>query len=1020
MPNLTEFFIKRPKITRMVIALFVLAGFLSMISLEREELPHVDMDMVKITTEYPGAAPEDVEINVTNKIEDKLLEVKNIKRLSSLSMENLSIVLVELDPESGNAEKTKTDIRNATLSISDLPETVTRKPVIEELYNDYPLIEISLSGTASERELRRYAKDLENRFRDINGVSGIQKIGYRKREIKIDANPGSLIAQSITISQIINAVKGVNIHESGGTVESHGFDKNIITLSDYSNALDVKNIIIRSNFEGKSMRLSDLAVIKDDYEEPTVLYRGNGKPGIALLVSKQEGTDIITLSDNVKKTLKEFKSTLPKNIVAEEIYDFSLLTRTMINVVRDNAIIGFVLVILVMFIFLEWRSAFWSSFGTPLSILPAMIFFGVFGITMNTAALGSLIIILGMVVDDDVIIAEKIYTLRQGGMEPVKAAIAGVKQMMLPSIATSMTVILGFLPILFIPGIMGKFIKQIPIVITLTLVFSLLETMLLLPSTVTYKAPSVLKSRGRDLMQILKKQYHSIILYSLNHRIKIICAFLLLLAVIFSFSFVFMKFKLDEDIDPDYFAVILESPRGSSLSKTSSMISDVEDILYRTVPKETLKSFSTQIGHHNISTNYIADSGLHSNFALITVYLLPSSERKITSETIMDRIKPLIKKMKDSKGFERLEIEPMGFAGGKAVEVTYITEDNALRDRLEKETLGFLKSVKGVYGTETSNLSGKNELILRLDHVRLAAAGINALDVAQTVRSAFEGAVASSIRRDGEDIEYRVRINRAKQYNAAQILELPVANSEGRMVGLKHFARIEEKPGRSAIHHFGGRRSVTITANVDESVITSFEINRMLREKFLKSSSSTPGLIMKFGGQEEETSISMRGFYFALGIAILSIFFMLVLLFNSYTQPILILSIIPFAVAGVFLVLMVHNHPLIFISLVGVLGLIGTSMNNAIIMMNQINIECRENGKNIESIANGAADRLRPILLTSLTTFAGMLPTAYGIGGDLPVIRPLVLVIDWGLIFTMFVTLILIPILYSFSFKRRV
>ena len=1015
MTFLTEYFMRNHRVTSMIVFLIFLAGILSTMTLQREEFPAISYDIITVTTVYPGAAPEDVEINVTNRIEDQLMEVENIRRLTSMSMENLSVVTVQIDSDTGDAAKIATDVRDAVLRVTDLPDAVTEKPVIQELStSQFPVIELAISGDVPELALRTHARELESLIREVPGVSGIEKIGYRKREIKIRVDPEKMKRELISFNEIMKAIEARNVRTTGGTIESYVSEKKIITLSEYDRPMDVRNVIIRSNYEGYSTRLTDVAGISNGFERPQVLYRGNGSDAIGFIITKQDGADSITLSDSIHDVIDKYNKTLPENVNITEIYDYSAMTRIMLNIVQKNGIFGFLLVIIVMMLFLDWKSAFWSAFGIPFSILGALILFAPLGINLNMVSLSALILILGIIVDDAIVVTEKIYTLKQTGMDNDRATIEGVRAMILPVSAAVITTVLAFLPILFIPGIMGRFMSQIPIIVTVTLAFSLVEVILFIPAHIHRATPPKGEPRRTRWIMRVREWYHGTITTGLRRRNIVITGYAVLFAITMLIAGLFLEFMLDEDIDPDFFSVVIETPSGTSLARTAYMVKDVEEIVSVTVPDKAMKSFTTGIGHHNTIT-IGSEGGQYSNWAMISVYLEPAEQRDITSEEIIARLRPKLAALKKQKGFERLDAELIaGLDVGRDVEVTWISDSDMDRERFEKETVSFLRGIKGVSSVESDNIRGKNELRLKLDHAKLARMGLTALDVARTVHTAFDGTVVTSIRRNGEDIDYRVGIKDPHRYRAAGILGLPVANREGRLVELRHFARLDESPGPAVLRHYRGKRSVTVRADVDQDVITPVRVNSMIQERFEKEAAAVPGLRMKMGGQQEEMALSMRGFYFAGLMVIIAIYFILVVLFNSYLQPALIMSIIPFAAMGVCLTLIIHGRPLIFISLVGMLGLIGVVVNDTIVMITHLNSACRKNGNSLESIARGAAERFRPVVLTTLTTFAGLMPTAYGIGGDLPTIRPLVLTMAWGLVFSTIITLGFIPILFSY------
>lgn len=1020
MIKLTTYFLKHPRVTNMVVVLLFLAGILSALTLTRQSNPSVSFDIINITTIYPGASPEDVEINVTNKIEDQLLEVENIKNMTSMSMENMSMVTVQIDSDAGVPDEIKTNIRDAVGRVSDLPSSVTQKPVISEMKaSNFPVLEIALQGEVSELELRKYVKDLESRFREVRGVGKITKMGFRKREVHIDIDLEKMKENRVSFAEVMNAIRSRNVRATGGTIESFVSEKKIVTLSEYDDSIDVGEVIIRSTFTGNRLKISDIADVYESFEEPRVLYRGNGKPSIGLSVTSQDNADVIDMSDDLHEVLANFKNGLPKEVGVIEIFDYSIYTRMMVNMVINNGLFGVVLVFIVMFIFLDLKSAFWSAFGIPFSLLGSLVLFVPFGMNLNNITLVTMILVLGIIVDDAIVITEKVFSLKKQGLEYSRATIEGVKEMALPLSASIMTTILAFMPILFISGIFGKFLATIPIVVMITLSFSWLESLFFLPAHIQHTIPPEKTPKRSLWIEKLIQIYSKAIKWALGHRVIVLIGYTVLFVAVIALSKWKLDFILNQDRDSDFFNITIEAKQGTSLAKTKDLVPIIEKLVEENVPQDILKSFSTNVGHHDSIVGI--NTGQYSNWAVVTVYLIPAEQRKLETEELIKKLEPKVKELKEKHGFQRLSIEPLdgGLNTGKPIDVTYITNDDTARNEFEKKTIEYLKNIKGVSSVESSNVPGKDELRLKLDYKKLAQVGLTAVDVAATVRSAFDGTIVTSIRKAGEEIDFRVRLKEPKHFRAEGVMKLPIANAQGQLVPLGVFAEFDETLGPSVIHHTSGKRAVRITGEVEPKVITPKTINEKLRNEFEKQTALIPGFRMKFGGQEEEMMISLQGFYFALIVAVLSIYFLLVVLFDSYLQPFIIMSIIPFAVLGVLLTLIMHNMPLTFVAMIGMLGLIGVVVNDTIVMISHINKICEKEGYHLKTVAKGAIERFRPVILTTLTTFAGLLPTSYGIGGDLPDIRPMVLTMAWGLIFTTMITLGFIPIVYSYVTIRK-
>lgn len=1018
MSKVTAFFINRPRVTHLAVFLIVLMGIICVNSLRRQGYPPIDFDIMKIETTYPGASPEDVEINVTDPIEDELIEVEDIEKIQSLSMENLSMIFVYIDAGASDTRKVKNDIRAAVDRVSDLPSQVTEKPWVDEIRStNLPVMEVALTGDVPESELRQYAHDLEIELKDTTGVGKIEKVGYRKREVHIEADHQKLEELYVSLGEIMDAIRSRNIRTTGGSLESYVSEKKIVTFSEYQKPLEVADVIIRSTFTGQRLRISDIAEVKEGFEKHEEIAHANGRPGISLVIRSQENADIITLSDDVQTRLERFQKGLPANVEAVILFDNSVYTRSLLDMTVTNGLIGFILVLLMMFLFLDLKSAFWTAFGIPTAMCAAFILFSPFGITINVISLSAMILVLGILVDDAIVIAENIHSYKEKGMEPIPATLAAVKNVFWPVTAAVLTTILAFLPMLYMKGLTGKFVVSIPIVVVLMLVFSLIESTTILPGHIARSTPPKTPPRRTRWIQPLIAKYKQIILWCLAHRKTVLASFAVYAGIVILISSSFLKVILFPQHDPDIFNVIIEAPQGTPLKETEAKISEVEAAIDEMIPQETMQSYITRVGHHDTDV-YGGSAGRYDNWGLITVYLKPADERDIRSEPLMEQLRG---RLENIKGFERLTVEPMddGPPVGKPITVIFTSDNDSLRDQFEQETIKFLKGIDGVFAIESTNISGKDELRLLLDYELMAQLGITAMDVSRTVRAAFDGEVVTSIRREGEEIDFRVNLLNPKQYRAQGVLKLLVTNNTGKLVPLAHFAHFKETVGPAVVHHYDGNRSVTITAEVDTEKITSFEANQLLRERFEPKVLKHAGFKMELGGEEKKTQESFQSFYVALAIALLAIYCLLIILFNSFTQPLLIMSAIPLALIGVFLTLLIHNLPLGFIAMIGIVGLVGVVVNDTIVMVSRLNEMTADGDNTLTAITEGATSRFRPVILTTLTTAAGLLPTGYGIGGDLPFIRPMVLALAWGLVFATVISLILIPILYSYHARAK-
>lgn len=635
-----------------------------------------------------------------------------------------------------------------------------------------------------------------------------------------------------------------------------------------------------------------------------------------------------------------------------------------------------------------------------------------------------MILLIGILVDDAIVVTEKIFTLKKEGMPAHQAALEGVKTMARPVTAAVFTTILAFAPILFIGGIFGKFLASMPVIVGAMLLLSLIESLAILPAHLKNAKPPEQEPARAKWIQKLSDFYQDSIEKLLHKRAWVLGGFTFYFFAVIGLAAVSLDFMLNTEKDSDFFMVVIEGPTGYPLERTEELTAEVEKHVEKIIPAEYLKSYVTHVGHHDPGYS-LGAAGRYSNWGMVMVYLIPAEDRDTESEYYMAELEKSLEPLrKDKERFHKLDVRLTGdeLSGGKAIDVSYISDNDSLREQFEKETIEYLKTIEGVSAVESSDLPGKEELRLVFDYAKLASAGLNAAEVASTVRTAFEGQIITSVVMEGEDVNFRLKLKNAASFQNEQLLNLPIANREGRPVRLGFFASLEERSSKASYEHEDARRTVSVTADVDTGITSAVDVNALLREKFAERAANEPGLRMKFGGQQAETAIGLKGFAYAMIFAIVSIYCMLVVLFDNYLQPFMIMAIIPFSIIGVLLTLMIHGFlPITFIALIGMLGLIGVAVNATIVMITHLNENVQQYGPTIEAIANGAKERFRPVILTTLTTFAGLLPTSYGIGGDLPEIRPMVLTMAWGLVFTTIVTLGFTPALYSlFVIKPKI
>jgi len=1013
-----KYFIEHPKLVNLLLILVLVMGTLSFINLKRNALPNVDFKMMFITTVYPGAAAKDVEINVTIPIEEQVQNVAGIKEMNSYSTENYSNVFVEIDPNADDIDEVKDEIVKAVDRVSNLPKEVKDRPVITELKSDiFPVFEIAISGAVPELELREHAETLNKKIKLLPGVGGTEKVGYRKREVHVEVDLNKASANYISLSEVMGAIKATNVRLSGGNIQSLSSKQKIITLSQFEEPMDVKNVIVRSVFSGKRILVSDIARIRDSFEKVDRIIKANGKPSINIVVNKKADADAVTVANSVRLLLKEFNKDLPVGVESQVVRDFSIYVKSMLEVVINNALIGFVLVILCLMLFLDMRVAFWTALGIPFSLFVTFFFMPIYDISVTSISLLAIVIVLGMLVDDAIVVAEHIYSYRERGMSPLEASINGVSEIFWPVLATVTTTIAAFFPILLMGGIFGEWLRAIPIVVIVILTASLFESVFILPS---HLAHTKLKAKEKPkIIQVLENLYKKYLLKVLKRKYAVIGTFVLIFIFSVGVGLPLLGFELFPSTDDDIIMLKLETPKGTPIEETERRVGILEDIIEDTITPEVLASYVTTVGERGTDLWESVAKITQSHWARVIVNLTPSEKRDVSVFELKDKMDVKIAELPEGF-FESLDVitSPGGPPLGKPIDITFISNDDDARQKMADILYNMLATKEGVYDIARTDEKALEEVNIKLNHSLMAELGITAIDVASTVRAAIDGDVVTSIRKSGEEIDFRVMVSENQKKSAAYLRNLTIPNRLGKLIKLGSFIWFEEESSPLAIWHREGDRSVSIRGEVDSKKLNAPKFNERIKEFFNPLIAGYPDMRMEFGGLEQTTNESMANFYSALVLALIAIYIILVVLFNSFTEPLIVMLAIPFGLIGVIFAFAIHFTTLSFLGLIGILGLGGVVVNNSLVMLKFLNAKQAEECRNgemlcVDHVVGAAVLRFRPITLTTLTTVAGLLPSLYGfVGGRLQELFPLLLALTWGLVFASFITLFLIPSIY--------
>jgi multidrug efflux pump subunit AcrB len=1026
--RIVDFFINEKLIIYLLVGSISVAGIFAMLNTNKEAFPEVSLNMAVITTIYPGATPDEIENFITIPIEKKMREIDDVKALESFNIENVSVVVVRLEdhlkPE--EVKSRVADIKDNVDAINDLPEDA-KDPEIAEINTDkMPAIDIAVmtkkNGDKAYSKLRAAAKDLENKLLMIDGIADIQKMGYLDKEYLIEVNPKTLKKYNIGLNTIINRLSAHNLNLPGGSLKIKDKEYIIRTLGQYQNIKGVQDTVIFSNDTDNVTRLKDVATVKDTFEEPESYDRINQKDSIVLRVLKKKDSDTIKTIDRINAFLEDYNKNLSKDITVLAFNDTSEFVRTRLESLFINAAIGFALLLAILFLLIGFRMALIVSITIPISFCIAFLIMKQQGITLNVISMFSLVMVLGMIVDFSIVVAENSYRYIEDRMPIRQAVDKGVSEVISSLTVVMLCIMAAFAPLLFVSGLVGKFIYAIPMVIIICLFSSWVCAIFVIPSVLAQFA-KLSSRKQKNIANSQKKispvmmKYRNFLSFIIDHRYLST----LVLIVIFVLTHMFVGTKLGFVFMPSSGKSIILSatmPQGTNLETTRKAVIKLENIV-SSIPETELESTHTKIGDE-------AERGLDlkprkgTHRGSIKLNLVPEVERTRSAEQILSDLRLRVKKAKENGTVNnrlttKFEIEQEGFPVGKAISIEIRGDNLDTSKEIAQKYIDYLNKIEGVSDIELDLEEGKTEYRYTVNEANAMKGGLSIADVATTILTSFKGTVATTIKEGDEEIDLRVRFQEKTRTSKNGLKDVVIANRMGGLIPLHKVASYTEQKGYALIPRKNYSRIVKVNANVDNQSITSIEANKILAEDFADINKQYPNHKVSYAGEQEDTNESMMSLGILFLVALCCIYFVLSAYFSSLITPLVVMVCIPFSLIGVYITLYAHNQPLSFMSVLGLFSLAGVIVSNTLVLVKFIN-NLREQGMGVkEALVEGGAIRFRPVLLTSGTTVLGLIPTIYGLGGKDEFVAPLGLSFGYGLIFATIITLIMVPCFYHIA-----
>lgn len=1032
MRKVISYFIKYHVAVNVIIIAFFIFGILGAFSLKSSFFPLTDSENVLITIAYPGASPQEIEEGIVLKIEDNLKGLQGVERVTSTSRENTGSINVEIE-KGQDIDFMLLEVKNAVDRVPTFP--VGMEPlIVSKLEAVRPTISFAISGSdVPLTTLKEISRKVENDLRAIPGISQITIAGYPEEEIEIAVDENSLLAYNLSFAEVSQAVNNANLLVTGGNIKTDTEEYLIRANNRSYFGKELSNIVVRTDAQGKTVRLKDVAVVRDRFSEtPNMLYY-NGELSVDVTITSTNTEDLIGSADKVKEYLTDF-NTQYTNVRLDVIDDRSktLVQRT--ELLQENAIVGMILVLIFLSLFLNTRLAFWVAFGLPVAFLGMFIFAPLFNVTINVLSLFGMIIVIGILVDDGIVIAENIYQHYEKGKTPIRAAIDGTMEVIPPILSAIITTILAFSIFLFLDGRIGNFFSEVSIIVILTLVVSLVEALIILPAHLAHsKALKPQKKETKtgiakvfsELRKINKlgdqsmawmrdKLYSPILRFSLNYKFLTFSIFLFALILTFgSIGGGIIRTAFFPRIASDRVAVELQMPNGTHERVTDSIISLIQDKAQMVNQELTEKYLGDT--DKQLFENMLKRVGPGSATATLEINLLPGEERpdEVVSDLVTGRLRELVGPV---IGAESLIYGSGGNFGGDPVSVSLlgnnIQELKAAKEELKTAMLNntLLKDVSD------NDPAGIKEIQLELKE-NAYLLGLDLRTVMNQVRAAFFGAQAQRFQRGPDEIRVWVRYDRPNRSSIADLDDMRILAPNGSRIPLKEIAEYSIKRGEVAINHLDGRREIRVSADLkNPKETTGTEAMQWVRTEVMPDiQSKYPSITPSYEGQNREAGKLLRSLKLVGFTVLFLIFVTIAFTFRSFSQPLLLILLVPFSLTAVAWGHFIHGFPINILSMLGIIALIGIMVNDGLVLIGKFNSNLRNGLTFNDAIYEAGRSRFRAIFLTSVTTIAGLAPLLLEKSRQAQFLKPMAISIAYGIGFATVLTLVMLPLFLSFG-----
>ena len=1032
MKTAIEWFARNSVAANLLMVLIMGGGLFLVSSIRMEIFPEFSSDIISVSLVYRGAAPEEVEEAVCVRIEEAVQGLDGIKRLTSTASENVGTVRIEVEP-SADLRKLLDDVKARVDAITTFPAE-TEKPIIREITNRRQVINIAISGPADEKTLKTIGERVRDDLAAIPGITQVDLANTRPYEIAIEVSENDLRRYGLTFGEVAMAVRRFSIDLPGGGIRTQSGEILLRTKGQAHRGDEFESIVLRTRPDGTHLRLGEVATVVDGFAETDQSAQFDAEPTAIVQVYRVGDQNALDITEKVKAYIDEAQARMPDGIKLTVWSDFSRVLSGRLDLMIRNGRLGFILVFIALTLFLRLRLAFWVALGIPISFLGAISLMPALDISINLISLFAFIVVLGIVVDDAVIVGENIYRHHQMGKRGLRAAIDGTREVYVPVVFAILTSIAAFSPLLMVEGNMGKVLKLIPQIVILALIFSLIESLFILPAHLAHsKMGGASVSTGpwqrlqdrvsTGLLAFVENYYRPFLEWALQWRYATLASGIA--ALVLAVGLVgggWIKFLFFPKIDSDNVVALLTMPQGTPAEVTESAVRRLERSalqLKREIEGDTpgavFRHILASVGEQPFRATQSQNVGGNAEFSSahlgeVNIELVPSENRAIGSEAIVQRWRELSGAIPDAV---ELTYASSLFSTGEAINIQFSGPDYGELREVAEKFKSRLGEYPGVFDIADTFRPGKREAKLSLTR-QAEILGLSLSDLARQVRQAFYGEEAQRIQRGRDDIRVMVRYPASERRSLGNLEDMRVRTPDGGEVPFSIAAEAELSRGYASIRRADRQKAINVTADVDQNAANANEILAEVTGAVLPEIlAEHPRVRYGFEGEQRQQTETLVGLADSFVIALLVIYILLAIPFKSYTQPLIVMTAIPFGIVGAICGHVMLGFDLTIFSLFGIVALIGVVVNDSLVMVDFINKQ-REKGNALSiAIREAGAVRFRPILLTSLTTFLGLTPMLFEKSIQAQFLIPMAISLGFGILFATVITLLLVPISYN-------